>query len=108
MRAKQLINIPNISILGLSLFKSPDWVKNHEYYLSGILYCSNAMISRFFKYTFISLNFGMTWDLYKSVRSPFDSTTTRHDLIMLFSPSMFLAFFVYWFCHHYIIRLKTE
>ena len=60
-----------------------------------------------FKYTFISINFGITWDLYKSVRSPFDSNNTRHELIMLAAPTMFVAFWFYWLFHE-LFNIKTE
>ena len=102
-----MINIPNVSLLGLTIFKWKPWILSNQYYISGIVYCSNAIFSRLFRYTFITLNYGITWDLYKSVRNPFDSYNTRHDLILLFSPTMFLLSWIYWF-FHWLFNMKTD
>lgn len=99
IRARENLNFPNTSIFSTSLFFSKDSINKYQNFFTGILYCSNAIFSRLFKYTFITINFGITWDLYKSVRSPFDSTNSRHEKIMLFSPLMFVGMFVYWGIH---------
>jgi ABC-type sugar transport system permease subunit len=52
------------------------------------------------------MNFGLIWDLYKSVRNPFENAENRTRLIYLFSPSYFLGIFVYWGIHNHF-QLST-
>lgn len=47
------------------------------------------------------MNFGLIYDLYKSVRNPFENTEQRTRLIYLVSPLYFLGIFVYWGIHNY-------
>ena len=102
MRGKEWVNFPNISIFGMSFLQSKtDIITNRFYYLS-ILYCSNNLTAKFFSYTFKAINFGITWDLYNSVRNPFDSTNSRHEKIMIFAPFLFFVIFIEWFFHYWI------
>ncbi len=52
------------------------------------------------------MNFGLIWDLYNSVRNPFESIEQRTRMIYLFSPTYFLGIFVYWGIH-YGFNMKT-
>jgi hypothetical protein len=45
------------------------------------------------------MNFGLIWDLYNSIRNPFESAEQRTRLIYLVSPTYFLGIFVYWKIH---------
>ena len=93
-------------MLGYSEFKSLNEIYDKLYYIVANLYCSNFLLHKFFQSTFYTINFGLVWDLYKSVRNPFESIEQRIRIIFLLSPSYFLAIFVYWYFHE-LIGLKT-
>jgi hypothetical protein len=105
-RSDELIDFPNVPLLGYSFGWSKDKIIEKTYDILAILYCSNDITVRLFSYTFYSLNFGLTWDLLNSFRNPFDSTESRYKAILLMSPTIFILFLVYWGVHE-ILNIKT-
>lgn len=105
-RSNQWLNFPQVLLWGLSNFNSLTQIHAHVYDYVGVLYCSNYLLHKFFQCTFYTMNFGLIWDLYKSVRNPFENTEQRTRFIYLCSPIYFLGIFVYWGVHNYF-NLQT-
>ena len=78
-----------------------------KYKIAGILFCSNQMIQNCENYVFYALNFGLAWDLIRTITNPFESVDSRQKKIFLFSPMIYFVMFpIYWF-GHWLLGLKT-
>ena len=74
--------------------------------MASVLYCSNTMLEDFLQYTFYGINFGLAYDLIKTIKNPFLSANQRYKTILLLSPLPFLLLFPYWL-GHYLLGMKT-
>lgn len=70
-----------------------------KYRSASVLYCSNNMLENFLQYTFYGINFGLAYDLIKTIKNPFLSANQRYKIIILVSPLFFLLLFPYWLIH---------
>jgi len=68
--------------------------------MASVLYCSNTMIENFLQYTFYGINFGLAYDLIKTIKNPFLSANQRYKTIIICSPLFFLLLFPYWLVHY--------
>jgi hypothetical protein len=83
-----------------------DPAKN-EYKIAGILFCSNSMTYYFLVGTFLMLNFGLAWDMWRSHTNPFESVESRQKVIYFSSQLLFFVIMpIYWFAH-WISGMKT-
>ena len=49
----------------------------YRYKIASILFCSNQMLQDCENYMFYALNFGLAWDLIRTITNPFESVESR-------------------------------
>ena len=49
----------------------------HKYKIASTLFCSNQMLQDYENYIFYALNFGLAWDLIRTITNPFESVESR-------------------------------
>jgi hypothetical protein len=79
----------------------------YRYKIAGILFCSNTMIYDCASYIFYAINFGLAWDLIRTITNPFESVEARQKLIYLFSPVIFFFIFPIYIYIHWALDMET-
>ena len=49
----------------------------YKYKIASILFCSNQILQDCENYIFYALNFGLAWDLIRTITNPFESVESR-------------------------------
>ena len=64
----------NIKLFAWSINYDPEIYK---YKIASILFCSNQMLQDCLNYMFYALNFGLAWDLIRTITNPFENVESR-------------------------------
>ena len=65
------------------------------------------MIYDCLNYIFYALNFGLAWDLIRTITNPFESVEMRQKMIFIMSPIIFFGIFPIYWLTHWLLGLKT-
>ena len=55
-----------------------------------MLFKSGMMTYEFLTFTYLGINFGLIYDLYRTIANPFENAEARTKKILMFAPSLFI------------------
>lgn len=72
------------------------------------LYCSNFVTAKVLQFMFFGFNFGIAWDMVKSMTNPFDSIEVRYKTILILSGITTFLAFISFLLFQIILGMATE
>lgn len=83
-----------ISWIAVKIMPASLFLDAQKFEILQIMFCSNFIVQKLFLFVYYGFNFGIAWDLTKSMSNPFDSVKERYKTILMISAFNGILFIV--------------